>query len=114
MVIVEREKGPIKPNEALNKYWIYGPPGEYITKFTSDNMIIVSSKETKNVLGKTFNGYIVKEDYSFDIHISADLSKIMKQEVINTIRSFQILLSHEKQAMENLIKDLKLAKEKRK
>jgi len=113
-IIVEQEKRPITPNEALKKYWIHGPPGEHITEFTSDNMIIVSSKEMQPVLGKAFNGYIVKEDYSFDIHISTKLSKITKQEVINTIRSFQISFSHEKQAMENLINDLKLAKDKRK
>lgn len=109
-ILVEKEKRPITPNEALTKYWHYGPPGEHITEFTNGSMIIVSSKETRQFLGKTFNGYVVKEDYSFDIHISADLSKITKQEVINTILSFQISLSPEKQAMENLINDFKSVK----
>jgi hypothetical protein len=77
-IIVEKEKRHITPNEALKKYWHYGSPGEHITEFTNGSMIIVSPKETGHNLGKTFNGYFVKEDYSFDIHISADLSKITK------------------------------------
>ena len=109
-IIAEKEKQPMTADEALKKYWHYGPPGMHITELTNRNMIIVSSKETSPVLGKTFNGYVVKENCSFDIHISADLSKITKQEVIDTIRSFQISLSPEKQAMENLINDLKSAK----
>lgn len=110
-ILAEKEKRPFTPGEVLNKYWHYGPPGEYITEFTSDNMIIVSTKEASPPLGKTFNGYAVKEDLSFDIHISAKLSKTTKQDVINIIRSFRISPSPEKQAMENLINDLKSAKD---
>jgi hypothetical protein len=110
-ILIEKEKRPVTPGEALKKYWHHGPPGEYITEYASDNMIIVSTKEDSPPLGKTFNGYAVKEEYSFDIHISANLSKTTKQEVINIIRSFRILPSSEKQAMENLISDLKSAKD---
>lgn len=111
-ILEEKEKRPFTPNEVLKKYWHYGPPGEYVTEFTNDNMIIVSTKETDPILGKTFNGYVVREDYSFDIHISAKLSKITKQDVINIIRSFRILQSPEKLAMESLINDLKSPKDK--
>lgn len=109
-IIVEQEGRPITPEEVLKKYWHYGPPGKHVTEFKNENMIIVSSNETNPILGKTFNGYVVKEDYSFDIHVSANLSKITKQEVIATIRSFHIALSPEKQAMDNLVYSLKSAK----
>jgi tetratricopeptide (TPR) repeat protein len=112
-ILAEKENRPFTPGEVLKKYWHYGPPGEHVTEFTNENMIIVSAKETDPMLGKTFNGYVVKEDYSFDIHISAKLSKTTKQDVVNIIRSFRISQSPEKQAMENLINDLKSAKDKR-
>ena len=105
-VIAEQEKSPATPIQILTKYWHYGKPGEYVTEYTSDNMMIVSSKEVQPALGQSFNGYVVKEDYSFDIHVSADLSKTTKQQVIDTIRSFKIDLSPEKQDMDKLVADL--------
>jgi hypothetical protein len=110
-IVIEKEKSPLTPGEVLKKYWHDGSPGEYITEFASDNMIIVSSKEASLPLGKSFNGYAVKEEYSFDIHINANLFKTTKQDVINIIRSFRISPSSEKQAMEKLISDLKSAKD---
>lgn len=109
-VITETEKPPVTPNQIFAKYWIYGQPGEHIVEFTNDSMMIVSSKEIQPVLGRAFNGYAVKDDRSFDIHVSADLSKTTKEEVLKTIRSFEILLSPEEEAMEKLSKDLKTAK----
>ena len=109
-VIAEQEKSPSTPLQILTKYWHYGKPGEYITEYKSDNMMIVSSKEVQSLLGQAFNGYVVKDDYSFDIHVSADLSKTTKQQVFATIRSFNVVLSSEKQDMDKLAADLDLTK----
>jgi hypothetical protein len=110
-ILTENEKRPFTPDEVLKEYWHYGPPGGYITEYKSNDMIIVSTKEASPPLGKTFNGYAVKDNNVFDIHISADPSKITNQEVVNIIRSFRISPSPEKQAMENLINNLNSEKD---
>ncbi len=43
----------------------------------------------------------------FDIHVSADLSRTTKEQVLKTIRSFEVILSPEAKAIEQLSKDLK-------
>lgn len=106
-IIAEKENPSISIGQAQKKYWIYGQPGDQITEFTNENMIIVSSRDSKPVLRREFNGYVVKDDLSFDIHVSSDLSKTTKEQVLKTIRSFEIRLSSEKEDMEKLIEDLK-------
>lgn len=101
-ILTEKENRLITTDKALHKYWHYELWGERITEFENADMIIVSSRESHNGSIKTINGYAVKEDYSFEIHITADLAKITKQKVIDTLRSFQISVSPEKQAIEQL------------
>jgi len=106
-IIAEKEKPPITPNQILKKYWVNGRPGEHIVEFTNASMIIVSAKDTSPVLGQAFNGYALKDDQSFDIHVSADLSKTTKEQVLKTIRSFGVILSPEAKAIDQLSEALK-------
>jgi tetratricopeptide (TPR) repeat protein len=59
---------------------------------------------TKDMWG--FNGYIVKDDIAFDIHLSADMSKITKNQVLDIIKSFQVAPSTEIEEFGKLYKDL--------
>ncbi|MFH1370726.1 MAG: hypothetical protein ABII09_05515 [Planctomycetota bacterium] len=44
-----------------------------------------------------FNGYIVKDDVAFDIHLSADMNKHTKAQMLDIIKSFQIAPSTEQE-----------------
>lgn len=106
-VIVEKEKAPMTPEQAVAKYWLQGKPGEHVTEFASPHLIVVSPKGTP----RSFNGYATKDNYSFDIHVSADPSKVTKQQVVDTIRSFEIAESPENKAIDDLIDKLNAAKQ---
>ena len=75
-------------------------------------MVIVSAKAPWLVSaeeGRSFNGYTAKDDFSFDIHVSADVSKTAKPQVLDMIRSFEITASPELAEMRKLGSDLKAA-----
>jgi len=110
-ITLEKEEPSTTPAQALAKYWHYGAPDQYIMEFTNASIVVVSAKTTQSVLGLAFNGYAVKDDCSFDIHLSADLARMTRQQVIGTIRSFKVKPSPEQQAMEKLARDLTVTKE---
>jgi tetratricopeptide (TPR) repeat protein len=58
----------------------------------------------KNMWG--FNGYVVKDDIAFDIHLSGDMSKLTKNQMLDTIRSFQVVPSTEIEEFGKLYKDI--------
>jgi tetratricopeptide (TPR) repeat protein len=51
-----------------------------------------------------FNGYVVKDDIAFDIHLSADMSKLTKNQMLDIIKSFQIKPSTESEESSSLFK----------
>ena len=57
---------------------------------------------TQNTWG--FNGYIVKDDTTFDIHLSADMSKHTKIQMLDIIKSLRITPSREPEESSNLFK----------
>lgn len=109
-ILVEEEKPPVTPRQAMEKYWRHGPPGQATIEFTNEHLIVVSGKDSPPPLGQPFNGYAVKENVSFDIHVSADLSQTTREQVLNAIRSVRIEPSAEAAAMIKLEADLKAAK----
>jgi tetratricopeptide (TPR) repeat protein len=49
-----------------------------------------SSSEKSSLKRWGYHGYAVKDDVSFDIHISADMSKHNRVEIVNIIKSFKV------------------------
>ena len=53
-----------------------------------------------------FNGYKIKEDVLFDVHISADLGEHSEEEILGILKSFDIKPSTEPEETANLAKKL--------
>lgn len=54
----------------------------------------------------SYHGYMIKDDAAFDIHLSADMSKHTKKQMLNIIKSFQIKSSTELEELEKLYGEL--------
>lgn len=54
----------------------------------------------------SFRGYVVKEDMAFDIHLSADMDKHTKNQMLDIFKSFQITPSTEMKELNELNKAL--------
>ncbi|MGA1980669.1 MAG: hypothetical protein ABSG99_08955 [Sedimentisphaerales bacterium] len=53
-----------------------------------------------------YHGYVVKDDIAFDIHLSADMTKHAKKEMLDIIKSFQIKPSTESEECKKLYESL--------
>ena len=53
----------------------------------------------------SYHGYVVKDDIAFDIHLSADMTKHTKRQMLDTIKSFQIKPSIEREELQKLYHD---------
>jgi len=105
-ILVEEEDSAITPAEARAKY--AGPTtakGEETTLTLADTSEMAVVFEPWDAAGGTMtkvNGFVVKEDRSFDIHLSVDLAVHPKEKVLEILKSFQIDVSSELPDMQSL------------
>ena len=91
----ERETRPLSPDQVRAKYCPYDRPGGKTAstrEYADPGLVVVSTKGAESVDHEwhTFDGYAARESVSFNVHVSADLFRTSRDEVVLMIRSFEV------------------------
>ncbi|MBX7256712.1 MAG: tetratricopeptide repeat protein [Candidatus Hydrogenedentes bacterium] len=112
-IISEEEKLGITPSEVRAKYGV--PAGADVeetkvkTSSTGEMCVLLDRKSGPSTMTK-INGYAAKNDLSFDIHLSADLTKHSKEQIALLLATFQVVDSTEPADMLSLVQKLNAAR----